>query len=177
MWRSSMGTAMLVRLSRVFTTGSDRGSSCRGRGITLHNLGAAFVLEDGHSNSPAPGKRPYHTIIPAMLGRAGEFLACLGVVGTFMQPQGQLQVLRNLLDRDMDPQRAVTAPRWRWLEGRQVGFEPSFDARVVGALQGRGHKAFELKRFDAGGAQLIVRDGSRLLGGSDPRKDGCALGL
>jgi gamma-glutamyltranspeptidase/glutathione hydrolase len=152
------------------------GVGAEGTGIILHNRGLGFELEDGHPNSPEPGKRPYHTIIPAMLGRDGDLWGCLGVVGAFMQPQGQLQVLRNLLDRGADPQPAVSAPRFRLLGGRRVGFEADFDAAIVEELAGRGHETAELPRWEAGGGQLIVRSEGALVGGSDPRKDGLARG-
>jgi len=152
------------------------GVGAEGTGIILHNRGLGFVLEDNHPNSPEPGKRPYHTIIPAMLGCDGDLLGCLGVVGTFMQPQGHLQVLRNLLDRGADPQQALSAPRFRLLGGRRVGFEADFGAAIVEELAGRGHETAELPRSEAGGGQLIVRSEGALVGGSDPRKDGLARG-
>lgn len=142
-------------------------------GIALQNRGAGFVLDDEHPNRPAPGKRPYHTIIPAMIGDEGGFRGCLGVVGGFMQPQAQMQILRNVVDKGLDPQKAVAAPRWRVIEGRKVSFEPLFDGEVVEALAAKGHEVGELGRFEAGGAQMIWRnDNGTLSGGTDPRKDG-----
>lgn len=142
-------------------------------GITLQNRAAGFILDDHHRNRPAPGKRPYHTIMPAMIGDGGGFRGCLGVVGGFMQPQGQMQIVRNLIDRGLDPQGAVAAPRWRMSEGRRVSFEPSFDREVVEALAAKGHEIAELGRFEAGGAQMIWQsDNGILSGGTDPRKDG-----
>jgi gamma-glutamyltranspeptidase/glutathione hydrolase len=146
-----------------------------GTGIILQNRGAGFVLSDDHPNRPEPGKRPYHTIIPAMLGRDGLW-GCFGVVGGFMQPQGHLQVLRNLLDRGQDPASAVGSPRFRVLGGRAVAFEPAFDRDVVRALESRGHEAEELSGYEAGGGQLIVRTEDGFVGGSDPRKDGMVGG-
>ncbi len=147
-----------------------------GTGIVLHNRGAGFTLLEDHPNRPAPGKRPYHTIIPAMLGRGGGFLGCLGVVGAFQQPQAQLQVLRNVLRRGMDPQAAIEAPRFRifGLEGEpRVCVEAGFPQEVVDGLARLGHQVGRLQWWEAGGAQLIVRSASgALIGGSDPRKDG-----
>lgn len=142
-------------------------------GIALQNRGANFILDDEHPNRPAPGKRPYHTIIPAMLGQKGRFYGCLGVVGGFMQPQGQLQIIRNIVDRDMNPQAAINAPRWRVQEGRVVAMERGFSDAIASNLRSRGHEIQPLARFDAGGAQVILRshDGY-YVGGSDPRKDG-----
>jgi gamma-glutamyltranspeptidase/glutathione hydrolase len=148
-----------------------------GTGITLQNRGANFSLDPKHPNSASPGKRPYHTIIPAMLGGDSGFAGCLGVVGGFQQPQGQVQIVRNVVDRGMSPQEAIAAPRWRFTGGLDVAFEPSFDRAVVDGLKARGHRVSELGRFEAGGAQMIVRRGDALVGGSDPRKDGVARGL
>ena len=157
-------------------SGFGSGVGVEGTGIILHNRGSGFVLADGHPNRPEPGKRPYHTIIPAMLGREGALWGCLGVVGAFMQPQGHLQVLRALLDRGADPQAALDAPRFRFLGGRRVGFEDSFDPAVATELGGRGHTTTAISSFEAGGGQLIVRSDGGLIGGSDPRKDGLARG-
>lgn len=156
--------------------GFGSGVGVEGTGIVLQNRGSGFVLEEGHPNRPEPGKRPYHTILPAMLGRDGDLWGCLGVVGGFMQPQGRLQILRNILDRGADPQTAVSMPRFRVLGGREVAFEPGFDAGVVRELQARGHETSELSSFEAGGGQVILRSDDGLIGGSDPRKDGFAQG-
>jgi gamma-glutamyltranspeptidase/glutathione hydrolase len=156
--------------------GFGSGIAVPGTGIVLQNRGANFVLDRGHPNRPAPGKRPYHTIIPAMLGRENRFMGCLGVVGGFMQPQGQMQILRHLLDHGMDAAAAVDAPRVRVLDGRRVGVEPGYDDALAADLVRRGHDVTPLTPFLAGGAQLIVRDEAGLHGASDPRKDGRALG-
>ncbi|HWL91720.1 MAG TPA: gamma-glutamyltransferase family protein [Actinomycetota bacterium] len=141
-------------------------------GIVLHNRASGFVMDEDHPNRPEPGKRPYHTIIPAMLGRDDSFLGALGVVGGFQQPQGQLQILRGLFEEGLAPQAALDRPRFRSLGGRLVGFEPSFDQKLVHALADRGHEVSELSRFEAGGAQLILLEDGRYVGASDRRKDG-----
>jgi gamma-glutamyltranspeptidase/glutathione hydrolase len=143
-----------------------------GSGVLLHNRGNGFTLRDGHPNRPEGGKRPYHTIIPAMLGDDAGFRGCLGVVGGFMQPQGQLQILRNVVDRGMSAQEAVDAPRLRVLGGRKVGIEEGFDPASAAELERRGHLLHPLPRFECGGAQMILRDNGGLDGGSDRRKDG-----
>ncbi|HYZ28424.1 MAG TPA: gamma-glutamyltransferase family protein [Thermoleophilaceae bacterium] len=158
-------------------SGFGSGIGVPGLGITLQNRGKGFVLTAGHPNQLAPGKRPYHTIIPAMLARGGSFYGCLGVVGGFMQPQGQMQILRHLLDHGMTAFEALAAPRVRFLDGRAIGVEPGFDAALVGELERRGHEVSTLGRFGAGGAQLVLRDGDELAGASDPRKDGCVLAV
>jgi gamma-glutamyltranspeptidase/glutathione hydrolase len=147
-----------------------------GHGMLLQNRGAGFVMEEGHPNVAAPRKRPFHTIIPAMLGRDGRFLASLGVVGGYMQPQGQLQILRNLFQRGMDPQQAIDAPRLRVTNGVKLDLEPHYDPAVAAELESRGHELATLERFDAGGAQLVMRTDDGFAAASDPRKDGCALG-
>jgi gamma-glutamyltranspeptidase / glutathione hydrolase len=152
--------------------GFGSGVGVPGLGITLQNRGAGFVLDPRHPNRLAPGKRPYHTIIPAMLAREGAFHGCLGVVGGFMQPQGQMQVLRHVLDDGLGLEEALAAPRLRFLGGRAVGAEPGYDPALLDGLRARGHEIRPLASADAGGAQAILRDGDRLVGASDPRKDG-----
>lgn len=109
-------------------------------GISLQNRGADFSLESGHVNVVAPGKRTYHTIIPGFLSKAGKPVAAFGVMGGYMQPQGHVQVLTNLLDFSMHPQEALDAPRWMWKQGMEVAVEPAFDAKVVAALRAKGHE-------------------------------------
>ena len=156
--------------------GFGSGVGVPGTGMVLQNRGSGFTLERGHPNSPESGKRPFHTIIPAMLGDRGHPRGVFGVVGGPMQPQGHFQVLRNLLDRGMDPQASVAEPRFRVGSGLNVSFESSFDQDVVESLQTRGHAPSELSRFEAGGAQMILVESDGFAGGSDPRKDGLARG-
>jgi gamma-glutamyltranspeptidase/glutathione hydrolase len=156
--------------------GFGSGVGVPGTGIVLQNRGSGFTLELGHPNSPESGKRPFHTIIPAMLGSRGRLRGVLGVVGGPMQPQGHFQVLRNLLDREMDPQAAVAEPRFRVGPGMQASFESTYDQQVVDLLRARGHVPSELTRFEAGGAQLILVQDEGFVAGSDPRKDGIAKG-
>lgn len=143
-------------------------------GIVLQNRGGCFDLIEGHPNAPAPGKRPYHTIIPAMLSRQGAFAGCLGVVGGFMQPQGHVQVLRNLVELGLEPQEAVDAPRFRVLSDGRVEFEVGYDQAVIDGLAARGHEVGQLEEFLAGGAQLLLRTDTGVQVGSDRRKDGYA---
>jgi gamma-glutamyltranspeptidase/glutathione hydrolase len=156
--------------------GFGSGIAVPGTGIVLQNRGSGFVLDAGHPNRAAPRKRPYHTIIPAMIARDDAFAGCLGVVGGFMQPQGQMQILRHVLDHGMGIQDAIDAPRMRFIADREIAVEPHYDPRVAEELARRGHLVRELDRFSAGGAQAILLDGDRLDGASDPRKDGCAVG-
>jgi gamma-glutamyltranspeptidase/glutathione hydrolase len=160
-----------------FGSGITAGST----GIQLHNRGANFSLVAGHPNQVAPGKRPYHTIIPGFITRDGEPWCSFGVMGGFMQPQGHLQVGLNLVEFGMDPQTALDAPRFRWLKDGQVAFEPGIAENVLRDLEGRGHQILSGERAantSFGGGQIIIRDPDTglLIGGSEPRKDGAALG-
>jgi gamma-glutamyltranspeptidase/glutathione hydrolase len=148
-------------------------------GIALQNRGACFVLDEGHRNCLAPGKRPYHTIIPCLVTRAGRLWGSLGVMGGFMQPQGHLQVLTNLIDFGMNPQEALDAPRFEVMTDlERVALERSAGPALRAALEARGHRLADGGQFGFGGGQAILIDpesGARLAG-SDPRKDGCAVG-
>ncbi|MHC4859731.1 MAG: gamma-glutamyltransferase family protein, partial [Planctomycetota bacterium] len=172
--------------------GTGTGLVVPGTGVSLQNRGAGFTLEEGHPNVLAPGKRPYHTIIPALTTRGGELHSSFGVMGGPMQPQGHLQVLSHLLDRGSSPQEALDEPRWQLAAQRKRrGFpdpegallvEEGFDAGVVDGLANRGHEVRMVGGFDRvafGGGQVILRDPETgvLTGGSDPRKDGRAVGF
>ncbi|MBS0292589.1 MAG: gamma-glutamyltransferase [Proteobacteria bacterium] len=151
-------------------------------GFALQNRGHGFA-QPGHINGPAPGKRPYHTVVPGAALRAGQFLGVFGVVGGAMQPQGQVQLLCRMLAGGEAPQSALDRPRWR-LEGqRMLAIEQGTATPVIDALRAAGYiqpnGVGELGgRSDFGGAQCIMRltDG-RLCGASDKRKDGMALAV
>jgi gamma-glutamyltranspeptidase/glutathione hydrolase len=151
-------------------------------GICLQNRGAGFVADPQHPNALAPGKRPCHTIIPAMIMQDGRPWVCYGVMGGDMQAQGHIQVALNLIDFDMNVQEAIEAPRYRILGGRWVRLEQAIAADVRHELTAMGH---ELEPPHAlppgpqyGGGQAILIDHVQgvLQGGSDARKDGCAIG-
>ncbi len=162
-----------------------------GTGVSLQNRAALFVLDPEHPNALAPNKRPYHTIIPAMTTRDGELHACFGVMGGYMQPQGHFQMLVNMLDLGMTPQQALDMPRWM-LAGPDAGLgaqeagglvrmEDGWDFGIMAELARRGHRLAPVDGFGRavfGGGQIILRDPETgvLIGGSDPRKDGCAVG-
>jgi gamma-glutamyltranspeptidase/glutathione hydrolase len=152
-------------------------------GICLQNRGACFTLEPGHPNALAGSKRPYHTIIPALALREGRLWLCFGVMGGFMQPQGHTQVLVNMVDFGLDPQAALDAPRFKVDErgSKRVDIESGAPLRTRKALAAMGYDMRSQAQFDwpFGGGQVIAvdADSGALWGGSDPRKDGCAVGF
>ncbi|MFW8635917.1 gamma-glutamyltransferase family protein [Cribrihabitans pelagius] len=144
-------------------------------GILMQNRGAGFTLEPGHANEMAGGKRPMHTIIPAMLRRDGRVLMPFGVMGGAYQPTGHARLLTNMTDFGMDLQAAIDAPRC-FAVGGVLKAERGYSAAVLEELAGMGHK-IEMPETPLGGAQaILMHDSGVLEGGSDPRKDGCALG-
>ncbi|MCW5861629.1 MAG: gamma-glutamyltransferase [Anaerolineae bacterium] len=159
--------------------GFGSGITAADTGVQLQNRGANFSLERGHPNEVAPGRRPYHTIIPGFISRNGRPWASFGVMGGFMQPQGHLQVGVNLVDFGMDPQAALDAPRFNWLQGREVALEPGIGPDVRAVLSRRGHALWPLgAAVHYGGGQVILRDDDSgvLVGGAEPRNDGAAVG-
>ena len=160
------------------------GSGVVAGGFALQNRGNSFSLDPDHANALEPGKRPYHTIIPAMLREDGEFRASFGVMGGHMQPQGHVQVVTAMVDSGLNPQAALDAPRFRWMDGQRVALETNrLPEETVADLRERGHEVVEedwsTDRSDPfGGGQVVYRtaDGT-LVGGSDPRRDGLAVGF
>lgn len=151
-----------------------------GTGIALQNRAAGFVLDEGHPNVVDGGKRPLHTILPAMALEDGAPVVAFGVMGGPMQPQGHLQLLSRLFERGEDPQRALSAPRWRVMGGRSLWLEPGFPPDVVEGLRARGHDTHVHARHDVtfGGGQAIMRlPSGGYVAGSDGRRDGLAVGF
>ncbi|MFZ4641633.1 MAG: gamma-glutamyltransferase family protein [Nodosilinea sp.] len=144
-------------------------------GISLHCRAAGFSLEPGHANHIAPNKRPFHTIIPGFLTEANQPLGPFGVMGAPMQPQGHLQMVVNLANYGMNPQAALDAPRWRFLQGRQILVEAGVGAGVVNGLRDRGHDLQVAPETQFGKGQMILRHQGALVAASDPRSDGLAL--
>jgi len=148
-----------------------------GSGVMLHNRGFGFRLERGHPNCIAPGKRPLHTIIPGMLMQGGRAVMPFGVMGGHYQPMGQATVLSNMIEYGMDVQEALDAPRlFPW--GGAVQVERGIPEATVEALARMGHAPTPVET-PLGGGQAIWIDHATgsLAGGSDPRKDGCAMGF
>jgi gamma-glutamyltranspeptidase / glutathione hydrolase len=172
--------------------GGGTGLVVPGTGVLLQNRAALFSLDPAHPNALEGGKRPYHTIIPGLLIKDNDLFASFGVMGGFMQPQGHLQTLVNMVDLGHNPQQALDMPRFcinvqagngigAMDPGGEVLLEPGFSFDTLAALRRMGHRIAPIsgrQRILFGGGQIIRRDPhSRvLIGGSDPRKDGCALG-
>jgi gamma-glutamyltranspeptidase/glutathione hydrolase len=168
-----------------------------GYGFTLQNRGHNFSLDPNHPNCIAPGKRPYHTIIPALATRVdpaaeqgkspnGEDLfACFGVMGGFMQPQGHLQVVTALVDDNLDPQSALDRPRFCIEDdpgGWRVAVEDGIPIDIIQRLADKGHPVERVTghgRALFGRGQIIIHDTSNgaLHGGTDPRADGCVMSI
>jgi gamma-glutamyltranspeptidase/glutathione hydrolase len=152
-----------------------------GTGFALQDRGAGFTLEQGLPNTVAPGKRPFHTLIPAFVTKPDaqgveQPWMSFGVMGGSMQPQGHLQVLLNLLVFGMDLQDALDAARFRHLDGRRVALEAPVDDSLRSTLTALGHVIVDERAVAFGGAQAIIRLPRGYAAGSDPRKDGMAAG-
>lgn len=148
-----------------------------GSGVMLHNRGASFRVSGEHPNGIAPGKRPLHTIIPGMVMRGGRAVMPFGVMGGHYQATGHADFLSHVLDQGLDVQQALECPR-SFASGGGLKIETGYDQAVFDGLAARGHDVTWADRA-IGGGQAIWIDHERgvLIGGSDPRKDGCALGL
>jgi gamma-glutamyltranspeptidase/glutathione hydrolase len=176
----------LVSFIQSLFMGFGSGVACGDTGILLQNRGAGFRLDPAHPNALAPGKRPFHTIIPGMLLRDGAPFMAFGIMGGDVQAQAHLAFVSNLVDHGLNPQEALDRPRFRFVEGRQVAIErPELAVDEGGtlgdALAARGHEVLgpgEAVIDVFGGGQAVAREADgTLVGASDRRKDGCALGL
>ncbi len=183
------GEGNMVSLIQSNYMGMGSGLTPGGLGFVLQDRGALFDLHEGRPNTYAPRKRPFHTIIPGFLTKDGEALMAFGVMGGAMQPQGQVQVLVNLIDFGMDLQEAGDAPRVRHVGSSQpsgerargggtVLLEPGFPEGLKKALEKMGHQV-RIRRGGFGGYQAILRRvNTRVyLGASESRKDGQAAGF
>jgi gamma-glutamyltranspeptidase/glutathione hydrolase len=145
-------------------------------GISLQNRGAGFVLEAGHPNQVAGGKRPYHTIIPAFTTQNGQPVMSYGVMGGPMQPQGHVQMMIRMFDYNQNPQAACDAPRWQVFADNVVGVESGTSPEIITDLKSRGHDVQIMPAARFGGGQLIYKLDDGYCGASDWRKDGQAVG-
>jgi gamma-glutamyltranspeptidase/glutathione hydrolase len=153
------------------------GIACPETGVLLHNRGLGFSLEPGHPNCIAPRRRPQHTILPALLRSNGLPTMPFAVMGGGYQPAGQAQILTNMIDYGMDVQEAIDLPRSFRFDGR-FQLEEGVPAEVAAGLQALGHETVR-NEAPLGGAQAVQIDWASgvLTGGSDARKDGCALAV
>src|SRR4029079_5237556 len=151
-----------------------------GTGFALHNRGAGFTLTPGLPNTVAPGRRPFHTLIPGFVTRTAggreEAYMSFGLMGGGMQAQGHVQFLLNYFVFGMDLQAAIDAPRFRHYEGQRVALEAPVGDSVRAALPAMGRTRADHRPGACGGAQAIVRLSKGFAAGSDPRKDGMAVG-
>jgi gamma-glutamyltranspeptidase/glutathione hydrolase len=179
--------SFITSISDVFGSGMVAGDT----GIIMHNRAAEFSLEQGHPNEIAPGKRPRHSILPSMVFRGDHLYMTFGCMGANMQPQGQVQILVNMIDRGMNPQQAIDGSRVRVLGGNRISVESTFAPDVIARLASFGHEIIPGEKPPAdwlqphdflhsfmGSAQVVVIDPvfGTLCGGSDPRLDGVAIG-
>ncbi len=183
-------SGMMVSLIQSNYTGFGSGHVIPSLGFGLQNRGALFTLEEGHPNVLEPGKRPFHTIIPAFMGAGGRPDTAFGVMGGAMQPQGHVQIVVNLVDFGMNLQEAGDAPRFRHLGSSQptgtvmtgggsVTVESGVPLEVRRELVRRGHRLIDPAGQAFGGYQAVRRDPATgvLAGATESRKDGCAAGF
>jgi gamma-glutamyltranspeptidase/glutathione hydrolase len=174
-------SGMMVSFIQSNYMGFGSGVVVPGYGVSLQNRGHGFTLNPDSDNLVGPGKRPFHTIIPAFLTKQGKPVMSFGVMGGDMQPQGHLQTLVRMLDYRQQPQAACDAPRWRY-HGGIVNAEAGFDPATAQGLRDRGHRVepFADSYQDYGAGQFIWRLGDPAVegyaGASDPRRDGQAAG-
>lgn len=182
-------SGMMVSLIQSNYAGMGSGLVPDGLGFGFQNRGALFSTDPDHPNAYAPGKRPFHTIIPAFVTRDGEPWLSFGVMGGAMQPQGHVQILANIIDFGMNVQEAGDALRYRHVgssqptgeqmtDGGTLTLEPGIDSEVLDALRKRGHQLRDATPTSVGGYQAILWDAARGVyhGASERRKDGGVVG-
>ena len=169
----------MVSLIQSNYMGFGSGVVVPGTGISLQNRGAGFVLQPGHPNEVAGGKRPYHTIIPGFVTRDGRPYAAFGVMGGPIQPPGHVQTLVRLIDYGMNPQAVLDAPRWKVNADGSLDLEVSAIVRIAR----RPDRAWPQARIGAGllhgfgAGQFIVQTDDGYVAASDSRRDGHAAGF
>jgi len=174
-------SGMMVSFIQSNYMGFGSGVVVPGYGLSMQNRGHSFSLDAKSPNVVAPGKRPFHTIIPAFLTQGGKPVMSYGVMGANMQPQGHLQTLVRMLDYQQHPQAACDAPRWRYNQGLEINVESAMAPATVQGLAERGHvmEVIQDSYQDFGAGQFIWRLGDPAVDGyvaaSDPRRDGQAV--
>lgn len=143
-------------------------------GIALQNRGSDFSLDATSVNSLAPRKKCYHTIIPGFLTKNGKAIGPFGVMGGYMQPQGHVQVVMNLIDFHLNPQMSLDAPRWQWKQGLLFDVEPDYSKEMMDELRKKGHQIeVTTNRFSFGRGEMILRmDHGVYIGACESRADG-----
>ena len=163
----------MVSLIQSNYMGFGSGIVIDGTGLSMQNRGHTFQLDPDHPNALAPRKRTYHTIIPGFLMKDGLPIGPFGVMGGFMQPQGHLQVVMNLIDFQMNPQAALDAPRFRWDSGLTVALEDTMNPRIIAGLNERGHDVkVEPRGSGFGRGQIILKKEDCYEVGTETRCDG-----
>jgi gamma-glutamyltranspeptidase/glutathione hydrolase len=172
-------SGMMVSLIQSNYMGFGSGVVVPGTGISLQNRGAGFVLDATHANVIGGGKRPYHTIIPGFVTKAGAPFAAFGVMGGPIQPPGHVQTLVRLVDYGMNPQAVLDAPRWKVAPDGGVDLEASASPQLRAGLIAMGHAIAEQpdSYMDFGAGQFIVRHEGGYVAASDSRRDGQAAGF
>ncbi len=167
---------MAVSFINSLYSGFGSGLATAKSGVVFHNRGQGFVLDPRHPNCIAPGKRPLHTLVPAMAMKDGETFAAFGVMGAEFQPIGHAYIMTNMLDYGLDPQAAIDCPRV-FFERGEVQIEASVPTETAASMEQMGHRV-TLRADPWGGAQMVAFDRTNnvLVGASDARKDGIALG-
>jgi len=169
---------VMVSMIQSNYMGFGSGVVVAGTGISLQNRGANFAVAPGHPNRVGPNKRPYHTIIPGFLTKDGTPVMSFGVMGGTMQPQGHVQVIVRIADHTQNPQAACDGPRFRWIQGTQIGCENGFSRSTLEELRQRGHDLVAVDDHNQfGSCQAIWRLDDGYLAASDPRRDGQATGF
>jgi gamma-glutamyltranspeptidase/glutathione hydrolase len=176
-------TGMMVSFIQSNYMGFGSGVVIPEYGVSLQNRGHGFSLNPASPNVVAPGKRPFHTIIPAFLTQGGRPVMSFGVMGANMQPQGHVQTLLRMLHHGQNPQTACDAPRWRFNQGLSINVEGHMPAETVQGLRALGHQIEALSDSyqDFGAGQFIWRLADDVatqgyVAASDPRRDGAAVG-
>lgn len=172
------GQGNMVSFIQSNYMGFGSGTVVPGTGIALQNRGHTFSLNPQDANVLKPGKKTYHTIIPGFLTKDQKPIGPFGVMGGFMQPQGHLQVMMHTIDYHLNPQAALDAPRWQWLQGNKVAVESHFPQHLAKALSRRGHEIeIPLGSGSFGRGQIIWRDPEQgvLCGGTESRTDGAVV--
>lgn len=142
-------------------------------GIALQNRGHSFSLDKNHINFLEPRKKPYHTIIPGFITKENNPIGPFGVMGGFMQPQGHLQVILNMIDKNLNPQAALDAPRWQWTEKKTILIEKDFPTHIAEKLERNGHDIrVSLSSGPFGRGQIIIKDKDSYVAGTEKRADG-----